>query len=87
MMEDPDPGVRSRAAAEWLAWEDTVISQESRRPPLRADHLTRLAAGHLNPPSVAVTSRPGRPKARAPAAGCHAPGSPSAEALRPAAPS
>jgi proline iminopeptidase len=28
MMEDPDTNVRSRAAAEWLAWEDAVISQE-----------------------------------------------------------
>ena len=33
MMEDPDLGVRSRAAAEWLAWEDTVISQESNGSP------------------------------------------------------
>ncbi len=28
MMEDPDIEVRSRAAAEWVAWEDAVISQE-----------------------------------------------------------
>jgi proline iminopeptidase len=28
MMEDPDIQVRSRAAAEWTAWEDAVISQE-----------------------------------------------------------
>jgi proline iminopeptidase len=33
MMEDPDIGVRSRAAAEWLAWEDAVISQESNGSP------------------------------------------------------
>ena len=33
MMEDPDADVRSRAAAEWLAWEDAVISQESKREP------------------------------------------------------
>jgi len=33
MMEDPDPGVRSRAATEWLAWEDAVISQESTGSP------------------------------------------------------
>src|SRR5262249_46658912 len=29
LMEDPDPGVRARAANEWLAWEDAVISMES----------------------------------------------------------
>jgi proline iminopeptidase len=28
LMEDPDPEVRARAAAEWLAWEDAVISME-----------------------------------------------------------
>jgi proline iminopeptidase len=28
LMEDPDIVVRSQAAAEWLAWEDVVISQE-----------------------------------------------------------
>jgi proline iminopeptidase len=28
MMENPDIEVRSRAAAEWVAWEDAVISQE-----------------------------------------------------------
>ena len=33
MMEDPDIGIRSRAAAEWLAWEDAVISQESNGTP------------------------------------------------------
>jgi proline iminopeptidase len=33
MMEDPDPGIRSRAATEWLAWEDAVISQESSGSP------------------------------------------------------
>ena len=33
MMEDPDLGVRSRAAAEWLAWEDAVISQEANGSP------------------------------------------------------
>ena len=33
MMEDPDLGVRSRAATEWLAWEDAVISQESNGSP------------------------------------------------------
>src|SRR5262249_18070297 len=33
LMEDPDPGVRSRAAAEWTAWEDAVISQEANGSP------------------------------------------------------
>jgi proline iminopeptidase len=33
LMEDPDAEVRSRAAAEWLAWEDAVISQESNGHP------------------------------------------------------
>lgn len=33
MMDDPDIDVRSRAAAEWLAWEDAVISQESNGAP------------------------------------------------------
>jgi len=33
MMENPDIGVRSRAANEWTAWEDAVISQESNGSP------------------------------------------------------
>ncbi len=33
LMEDPDPDVRARAATEWLAWEDAVISQESNGSP------------------------------------------------------
>jgi proline iminopeptidase len=28
MLDDPDPRVRARAAIEWLAWEDAVISTE-----------------------------------------------------------
>ena len=28
LMESPDPGVRGQAAAEWVAWEDAVISME-----------------------------------------------------------
>jgi proline iminopeptidase len=28
LMESPDPGVRAQAAAEWVAWEDAVISME-----------------------------------------------------------
>ena len=33
LMEEPDPGVRARAASEWLAWEDAVISLESNGTP------------------------------------------------------
>ena len=33
MMEGPDPDVRARAATEWLAWEDAVISMESNGEP------------------------------------------------------
>lgn len=33
LMEHPDAEVRARAAAEWLAWEDAVISQESNGSP------------------------------------------------------
>jgi proline iminopeptidase len=33
LMEDPDPAVRARAAAEWVAWEDAVISGESNGQP------------------------------------------------------
>ena len=29
LMEDPDPDIRARAATEWLAWEDAVISMEA----------------------------------------------------------
>jgi len=33
LMEHPDPDVRARAAAEWVAWEDAVISMESNGTP------------------------------------------------------
>jgi proline iminopeptidase len=33
LMEDPDPAVRARTAAEWVAWEDAVISAESNGTP------------------------------------------------------
>jgi proline iminopeptidase len=33
LMEDPDPDVRRRAAIEWLAWEDAVISMEHQGSP------------------------------------------------------
>ena len=42
MWRDPDIQVRSRAAAQWTAWEDAVISQESNGSPgaygRRPDH-------------------------------------------------
>ena len=33
LMESPDPNVRNKAAADWLAWEDAVISLESNGSP------------------------------------------------------
>jgi proline iminopeptidase len=33
LMDSPDAGVRARAATEWLAWEDAVISMESNGRP------------------------------------------------------
>ncbi len=33
LMENPDPGIRARAATEWLAWEDAVISMETNGTP------------------------------------------------------
>lgn len=33
LMENPDPAVRARAAAEWVAWEDAVISMEHNGTP------------------------------------------------------
>ncbi|HET9051412.1 MAG TPA: prolyl aminopeptidase [Candidatus Dormibacteraeota bacterium] len=33
LLEDPDPAVRSHATAEWIAWEDAVISLESTGTP------------------------------------------------------
>ncbi|HEY3867356.1 MAG TPA: prolyl aminopeptidase [Actinocrinis sp.] len=33
LMENPDPEVRARAATDWLAWEDAIISQESNGTP------------------------------------------------------
>jgi proline iminopeptidase len=33
LMENPDSDIRSRAATEWLAWEDAVISMESNGKP------------------------------------------------------
>jgi proline iminopeptidase len=52
LIEDPDPDTRSEAAASWLAWEDTVVSQEphgtpnvySDRPPAAQLALVRICA-------------------------------------------
>jgi len=33
LMENPDPNVRRKAAADWLAWEDAVISLEPKGTP------------------------------------------------------
>jgi len=51
-MDDPDPDVRGRAAADWLAWEDAVVSQEphgtpnaySDRPPAAQLAFVRICA-------------------------------------------
>jgi proline iminopeptidase len=56
LMEDPDPDVRARAAAEWLAWEDAVISMEpngipnaySSRPPAAALAFVRICAHYFS---------------------------------------
>lgn len=52
LVEDPDASVRQRATADWLAWEDAVISQEphgkpkaySSRPPAARLALARICA-------------------------------------------
>lgn len=33
LLESPDPGVRARAAADWVAWEDAVVSHETAGDP------------------------------------------------------
>jgi len=33
LMENPDPGIRTQAAAEWVTWEDAVISMEHHGTP------------------------------------------------------
>jgi proline iminopeptidase len=56
LMENPDPDVRSRAAADWLAWEDAVISQEphgtpkaySSRPPDAQLAFVRICAHYYS---------------------------------------
>jgi proline iminopeptidase len=55
-MDDPDPDVRARAAHEWLAWEDAVISMESKgqpgaysdRPPDAALAFVRICAHYFS---------------------------------------
>jgi proline iminopeptidase len=52
LMDDSDPDVRSKAAADWLAWEDAVVSQEphgtpnvySDRPPAAQLAFVRICA-------------------------------------------
>jgi proline iminopeptidase len=56
LMENSDPNVRNRAAADWLAWEDAVISLEpngtpkaySSRPPAAALALVRICAHYFS---------------------------------------
>jgi proline iminopeptidase len=56
LMEDADPGVRTKAAADWLAWEDAVISQEphgtpnaySDRPPAAQLAFVRICAHYYS---------------------------------------
>jgi proline iminopeptidase len=55
LMEDPDPDVRVRAATDWAAWEDAVISLESQgrpgaygdRPPDDVLALVRICAHYF----------------------------------------
>src|SRR5207248_7748034 len=56
LMEDSDARVRARAAADWLAWEDAVISQEphgirdaySARPPTAQLAFVRICAHYFS---------------------------------------
>jgi proline iminopeptidase len=56
LMESPDAAVRGNAAADWVAWEDAVISQEphgtpnaySSRPPAAQLALVRLCAHYFS---------------------------------------
>lgn len=56
LMEDADPGVRSRAAADWAAWEDAVVSLEpngrpnsySDRPPDAVLAMVRICAHYFS---------------------------------------
>jgi proline iminopeptidase len=56
LMEDPDPGVRYRAAPDWMSWEDAVISAEpngrpnifSDRPPDATLAFVRICAHYFS---------------------------------------
>jgi proline iminopeptidase len=56
LMEDPDPDVRTKAAADWVAWEDAVISLEpkglpkaySSRPPDAVLAFVRICAHYFS---------------------------------------
>ena len=56
LMESPDPNVRDKAAADWLAWEDAVISLESKgapgsysaRPPHEALAFVRICTHYFS---------------------------------------
>jgi proline iminopeptidase len=56
LMEDPDAEVRARAATDWLAWEDAVISLETRgrpgayssRPPAAQLAFVRICAHYFS---------------------------------------
>jgi proline iminopeptidase len=56
LMESPDADVRAKATAEWLAWEDAIISQEPRgtpnaysdRPPAAQLAFVRLCAHYYS---------------------------------------
>jgi proline iminopeptidase len=56
LMEDPDPEVRARAANDWVAWEDAVISLEpngrpnaySDRPPAPLVAFVRICAHYFS---------------------------------------
>jgi proline iminopeptidase len=55
LMESPDPDVRGKAAADWLAWEDAVISLEPQgtpnaygnRPPAAQLAFVRICAHYF----------------------------------------
>ncbi|MBG0565901.1 prolyl aminopeptidase [Actinoplanes aureus] len=56
LMESPDPAVREKAVVEWCAWEDTVLSGETRgrsqpygdRPPLDRLALVRICTHYFS---------------------------------------
>jgi proline iminopeptidase len=56
LLADPDPAVRARAAAQWAAWEDAVISAEpngrrnsySNRPPDALLAMARICAHYFS---------------------------------------